>query len=71
VDRQQLAGYGDAQKLGRLPALYQRVRLGDIEEMRKRDATEYERRLANFVAKSGKGEMFGNWDDLGLPRSEV
>lgn len=53
------------------PSLYQRVRLGYIEEMRKRDPQEFEKRLANFVAKCAKREMFGNWDDAGLPRSPV
>jgi uncharacterized protein YdeI (YjbR/CyaY-like superfamily) len=52
------------------PPLYQRVRLGYIEEMRGRDAREWEKRLANFVAKTAKNLMFGNWDDSGLPRSD-
>ncbi len=51
------------------PSLYQRVRLGYVEEVRKRDPGEWEKRLGNFVAKTARREMFGNWDDSGLPRS--
>jgi uncharacterized protein YdeI (YjbR/CyaY-like superfamily) len=52
------------------PALYQRVRLSYVEEVRKRDPREWEKRLANLVRKCAKGEMFGNWDDSGLLRTE-
>lgn len=51
------------------PPLYRRVRLGYIEEVRRRDPAEWERRLAHFVARTAKNEMFGNWDDRGLPRT--
>jgi uncharacterized protein YdeI (YjbR/CyaY-like superfamily) len=54
----------------RFPSLYQRVRLGYVEEMRKRDPGEFEKRLSNLVARSARSEMFGNWDDAGLPRSD-
>jgi uncharacterized protein YdeI (YjbR/CyaY-like superfamily) len=54
----------------RFPASYQRVRLGYIEELRRRDPQEWEKRLANFVARTSKNEMFGNWDDSGLARTE-
>ncbi|MBT9554910.1 MAG: YdeI/OmpD-associated family protein [Myxococcales bacterium] len=57
------------QQFQAFPSLYQRVRLGYIEEVRKRDPAEWERRLANFVAKTAKNELFGNWDDSGLPRT--
>jgi len=50
------------------PLLYRRVRLGYIEEMR-RDPKEWEKRLANFLRRTAKNEMFGNWDDTKLPRS--
>jgi uncharacterized protein YdeI (YjbR/CyaY-like superfamily) len=52
------------------PSLYQRVRLGYIEEMRRRDPKEWEKRLSNFVAKTAKNQLFGNWDDAGLARTE-
>jgi uncharacterized protein YdeI (YjbR/CyaY-like superfamily) len=51
------------------PRLYRRVRLGYIEEVRRRDPAEWARRLAHFVARTAKNEMFGNWDDRGLPRT--
>lgn len=54
----------------RFPPLYQRVRLSYVEEMRKRDLEEFDKRLRNLVARSAKNQMFGNWDDSGLPRSE-
>jgi uncharacterized protein YdeI (YjbR/CyaY-like superfamily) len=46
------------------PDLYRRVRVGYIEEMRKNPA-EFERRLRNFVGKTTRNQMFGNWNDGG------
>lgn len=46
------------------PSLYQRVRLGNIEGMRK-DPTEFARLLKNFVAKSAANQLYGNWNDGG------
>ena len=46
------------------PDLYRRVRIGYIEEMRK-DQSEFERRLSNFVKKTSANQMFGNWNDGG------
>jgi uncharacterized protein YdeI (YjbR/CyaY-like superfamily) len=46
------------------PELYRRVRLGYIEEMRK-NPVEFERRLRNFVGKTARNQMFGNWNDGG------
>lgn len=48
----------------RFPKLYQRVRIGYIEEMRK-NQNEFERRLQNFVNKTARNQMFGNWNDAG------
>jgi hypothetical protein len=50
------------------PPLYQRVRLGYVEEQRRNQA-EFERRLANLVKRSAARQRFGNWDDSGLRRS--
>ena len=50
------------------PPLYQRVRVGYVDEMRKQPA-ELAARLANLVAKTKAGTMFGNWDDRGMRRS--
>lgn len=46
------------------PDLYIRVRIGSIEEMRKRPE-EFARRLNNFIQRTAKGKMFGNWNDDG------
>ena len=47
-----------------LPDLYRRIRIGYIEEMR-RNQSEFERRLRNFVSKTAGNQMFGNWNDGG------
>lgn len=46
------------------PDLYRRVRIGYIEEIRK-NQSEFERRLRNFVNKTARNQMFGNWNDEG------
>jgi uncharacterized protein YdeI (YjbR/CyaY-like superfamily) len=46
------------------PDLYHRVRIGYIEEVRK-NRSEFDRRLQNFVSKTANNKMFGNWDDGG------
>ena len=46
------------------PDLYRRVRIGYIEEMRK-NPSEFERRLRNFVKKTAANQIFGNWNDGG------
>jgi uncharacterized protein YdeI (YjbR/CyaY-like superfamily) len=46
------------------PDLYRRVRIGYIEEMRK-NPTEFERRLQNFIKKTAENKLFGNWNDGG------
>jgi uncharacterized protein YdeI (YjbR/CyaY-like superfamily) len=48
----------------KFPDLYIRVRIGYIEEMRKRPE-EFARRLDNFIRKTAAGKMFGNWNDDG------
>ncbi|MDX1994199.1 MAG: YdeI/OmpD-associated family protein [bacterium] len=40
------------------PAVYQRIRVGYIEEQRKQPQ-EFERRLNNFLQKTKEGKMFG------------
>jgi uncharacterized protein YdeI (YjbR/CyaY-like superfamily) len=47
-----------------LPPLYQRVRVGYIQEQRA-NGEEFERRLRNFVQRTARGELFGNWTDDG------
>ena len=46
------------------PELYQRVRVGYIQEMIGRPV-EFDRRLRNFVRRTAQGQMFGNWNDGG------
>jgi uncharacterized protein YdeI (YjbR/CyaY-like superfamily) len=46
------------------PDLYRRIRIGYIEEMRK-NSTEFDRRLQNFIGKTAANKMFGNWQDGG------
>ena len=46
------------------PDLYRRVRMGYIEETRK-NQSEFDRRLSNFVQKTAANQMFGNWNDGG------
>ncbi|MDO9086492.1 MAG: YdeI/OmpD-associated family protein [Anaerolineaceae bacterium] len=46
------------------PELYQRVRIGYNEDMRK-NQSEFERRLHKFVKQTAANQMFGNWNDGG------
>jgi uncharacterized protein YdeI (YjbR/CyaY-like superfamily) len=46
------------------PDLYRRIRISYIEEMRK-NPTEFDRRLQNFISKTAANKMFGNWQDGG------
>jgi uncharacterized protein YdeI (YjbR/CyaY-like superfamily) len=46
------------------PDLYRRIRIGYIEEMRK-NRSEFDRRLQNFLSKTAANKMFGNWQDGG------
>ncbi len=47
-----------------LPELYKRVRIGYIEEQR-RKPEEFAKRLNNFLRKTAAGKQFGNWNDGG------
>ncbi|KAI9134973.1 YdeI family protein [Acaryochloris sp. CCMEE 5410] len=46
------------------PDLYIRVRIGYIEEMRKRPE-DFDKRLKNFISKTAAGKRFGQWNDGG------
>ena len=46
------------------PELYRRVRIGNIEDVRKNQSA-FERRLGNFVKRTAANQMFGNWTDGG------
>lgn len=43
------------------PAVYQRIRIGFIEEMRKQPDI-FQQRLANFLKKTGQNKMYGVWE---------
>ena len=47
------------------PPLYQRVRAYNVAFYKDRDRSAYERSLANPIARTKKGEMFGEWNDYG------
>ncbi|MCB9545357.1 MAG: YdeI/OmpD-associated family protein [Myxococcales bacterium] len=51
------------------PPLYQRVRVGNVEERRKRDPEGFEKGLATLVKKAAAGVMWGNWDDRDMART--
>jgi Bacteriocin-protection, YdeI or OmpD-Associated len=52
------------QNFNNFPLLYRSIRIGYIVEMRKKPI-EYNRRLTNFVTKTGLNVMYGNWNDGG------
>ncbi len=52
------------------PPLYQRVRISYVDEVRKSNPGEWEKRLRHLVTRSARNEKFGNWDDSSLPRSD-
>ena len=41
------------------PDLYQRVRIGNVEEQRKRNPAEFERRLATLIEKTRQNKQYG------------
>ena len=51
------------------PGLYQRVRVSNIEEMRRTDSAIFAKRLATLVDNTRRNVMVGNWDDAKMPRS--
>jgi hypothetical protein len=46
------------------PDLYRRIRIGYIKEMRK-NRSEFDCRLQNFLSKTAANKIFGNWQDGG------
>ncbi|MBQ6492204.1 MAG: hypothetical protein IJI88_08005 [Atopobiaceae bacterium] len=47
------------------PPLYQRVRSYNVAFYKTRDPRAYERALANLIAHTRRGELFGEWNDYG------
>ena len=52
-------------KFKSFPPLYQRVRTYNVAFYKTRDPEAYERALANLIAYTKRGEMFGEWNDYG------
>ncbi len=52
-------------KFRSFPALYQRVRAYNVAFAKKGDPVAYERALANLIAHTKRGEMYGEWNDYG------
>lgn len=53
------------------PPLYVRVRVDNIQNMRKRDGEAYRRRLQKFIDNTRNGVMYGEWNDDGrLPLTD-
>ena len=48
-----------------LPALYVRVRIDNIQNVRKRDPEAYQRRLQKFISNTRNGIMYVEWHDDG------
>ena len=55
-----------------LPSLYVRVRIDNIQNIRKRSPEAFQRRLHKFIEYTRKGLMYGEWNDNGrlLPDKE-
>ena len=47
------------------PALYQRIRAYNVAFYKTRDPEAYERALANLIAHTRRGELYGEWNDYG------
>ena len=52
-------------KFRSFPPLYQRIRAYNVAFYKDRDPAAYERALANLIAHTKNGEMFGDWNDYG------
>ena len=49
----------------RFPPLYQRIRAYNVAFFKTRDPQAYERSLANLIAHTKRGELYGEWTDYG------
>ena len=48
-----------------LPELYKRVRIDNIQNVRKRDPEAFQCRLQKFIDNTRNGIMYGEWNDDG------
>ncbi|MBC6315741.1 YdeI/OmpD-associated family protein [Listeria grandensis] len=53
-----------AANFAELPDLYVRIKLDNIQSVRK-DRELFDKRLATFLEKTRKGELYGKWNDEG------
>lgn len=59
------------QKFQTLPALYVRVRIDNIQNVRKRSPEAFQRRLQKFIENTRNGIMYGEWHDGGRLLSDI
>ena len=52
-------------KFKRFPPLYQRIRAYNVAFYKSRNPQTYEKALANLIARTKRGEMYGEWNDYG------
>ena len=52
-------------KFRQFPPLYQRVRAYNVAFYKGRDPETYEEALASLIARTKRGEMYGEWNDYG------
>lgn len=52
-------------KFKRFPPLYQRIRAYNVAFYKNRNPQTYEKALANLIARTKRGEMYGEWNDYG------
>ena len=52
-------------KFKQFPPLYQRVRAYNVAFYKGRDPETYEKALASLIARTKRGEMYGEWNDYG------
>lgn len=52
-------------KFKRFPPLYQRVRAYNVAFYKSRNPMAYQKSLANLIAHTKRGEMYGEWNDYG------
>lgn len=52
-------------KFKTFPPLYQRIRAYNVAFYKKRNTAAYDKALAHLIEATGKGQMFGEWNDYG------
>lgn len=52
-------------KFRNFPPLYQRIRAYNVAFYKKRDPEIYQQALEHLISETGKGKMFGEWNDYG------